>query len=176
MGKALLIVDVQAGMYGFPEFQPYKGEDVITSINALIEKARTANRPVVFVQHAGRDGHPLHPDTAGFSIDPRLARQDTDPVVVKKHCAAFHNTSLIDALEALKVTHLVICGLQTDHCVDSAVRVGVDRGYRVTIAKDAHSTYDTEYMSAELIIKHHEAVWADSFGPVKTIEDIEFSS
>jgi nicotinamidase-related amidase len=174
MTTALLIIDVQSGMYGFPDFQPHSGEAVIETINTLIGKARSADATVIFVQHDGGEGHPLDSATDGFAIDPRLHRKDADPVIVKKHCAAFHGTNLAETLESSGVDTLVVCGIQTDHCVDSAVRIGVDKGYTVVIAKGAHTTFDTEYLGAGKIIEHHEAVWNASFGPVTPVDEIEF--
>lgn len=176
MTRALLIVDVQVGMYAFEDFQPYRGGAVIGAINRLIEKARKADRPVIFVRHAGREGHPLQAGSSGHAIDPRLHINDADPIVDKSHCVAFRGTTLVKQLTALNVTELVICGLQTDHCVDSAVRIAVDQGYKVIIAADAHTTYDTEYLPAKSIIQHHEAVWSDSFGLVQPVESIEFAA
>ena len=171
---ALLVVDVQAGMYEDPGFQPHNGSEVIDAINQLIATARSVKAPVVFVQHKGREGNPLANGKPGHAIDPRLHREAGDPVIVKSHCAAFHDTELEATLNGLNVSDLIICGIQTDHCVDSAVRIAVDRGFDVTIAKGAHTTFDTDYLTAAQIIEHHEAVWADSFGRVRDIEVISF--
>jgi len=171
---ALLVVDVQAGMYMFPEFQPHNGAKVIENINALIAKARNSQTPVIFVRHEGDAENPLAKGTAGYEIDPRLNRLDSDTVIEKSHCVSFRDTDLESTLKSSEINHLIICGIQTDHCVDSVIRIAVDRGFTITAAKGAHTTFDTDYMPASKIIQHHEAVWADSFGPVQKIDDISF--
>lgn len=37
---------------------------------------------------------------------------------------------------------LIICGLQTDYCVNATVRQALTLGYDVVLAADAHSTVD----------------------------------
>ena len=172
---ALLIVDVQIGMFGFPDMQPYQGESVIENINALITRARQQNAAVIFVQHDGGEGHPLDAKIEGHAIDPRLNKRETDPVIVKQHCVAFRNTALESTLETLGVKQLIITGIQTDYCVDSAVRIAVDKGYEVTIASGAHTTFDTEYMGAKDIITHHETIWTNNFGTVKPAKTVTFA-
>jgi len=155
--KALLIVDVQAGMFMFPEFQPYEGETVIQNINILIGNARVNKTPVIFIRHDGGEGHPLGKGSEGYKIDPRLNSLPEDPIIEKSHCVSFRDTELEETLNSLGVDHLIICGIQTDHCVDSAIRIAIDRGFAVTIPIGAHTTFDTDYLPAKMIIQHHEA-------------------
>jgi nicotinamidase-related amidase len=69
--------------------------------------------------------------------------------------SAFHETDLHARLSLLGVEHLVIAGLQTEYRVDSACRTAAALGYRVTLVKDGHTTYDTPVLSAARIIMHH---------------------
>jgi nicotinamidase-related amidase len=54
----------------------------------------------------------------------------------------------------LDVEHLVVCGMQTEFCVDATVREAERRGFRVTLVGDAHATYPVDGMSAEQIVAH----------------------
>jgi nicotinamidase-related amidase len=76
-------------------------------------------------------------------------------VIEKCHSSTFHETDLHPRLSRLGVDQLVIAGLQTEYCVDSACRTAVALGYRVTLVKDRHATYDTPVLSAAQIIMHH---------------------
>ena len=76
-------------------------------------------------------------------------------MIEKRHSSAFHETDLHAQLSRLGIDHLVIAGLQTEYCVDSACRTAVALGYRVTLVKDGHTTYDTPVLSAAQIIMHH---------------------
>ena len=68
---ALLIIDVQMGMY--EESNPvYRGEALLETIGGLIAQARAADVPVIYVQHDGSEGHPLHPDAPVWPIHPAI--------------------------------------------------------------------------------------------------------
>ena len=58
-------------------------------------------------------------------------------------------------LQARGIDRLVICGLQTDYCVNATVRQAHALGYDVVLAADAHSTVDNGSMAAEQIIANH---------------------
>lgn len=63
--KALLIIDVQQGMFSAPGMEPYDGEGVVGRLAALL--ARANGLPVFFVQHNGTEpGHPLAENGPGF--------------------------------------------------------------------------------------------------------------
>ena len=79
------------------------------------------------------------------------------------------------------MTHLVTCGMQTDFCVDSATRSAMHRGFNVTLATDAHSTWDNGVLTAEQIIAHHNKVLPNLPGPGTDIAgtpsaEIEFAA
>ena len=60
-GTALVLIDVQRGLIeGFED--DWAG--VLATIAALVERARAAQVPVVYVQHDGGAGHPLEVDSA----------------------------------------------------------------------------------------------------------------
>lgn len=172
---ALLIIDVQNGMFAFPENQPHDSELLIKTINELISKARAAKCPIVFVQHDGVGDHPLTPGTEGHDIADTLERNPRDVVVRKTQCGSFNETELLKVLGDLNIARLVVCGLQTEFCVDTAIRSACDHGFKVTIPKQAHSTFNSDTLSAADIIAHHETVWTTAFGTVRTAQDIEFA-
>jgi len=62
---------------------------------------------------------------------------------------------------------LVVCGLQSEFCVDSTVRAALAQGYAVTLVKDGHSTLANGVLSAAQISAHHNATLAHlgSYGP-----------
>jgi hypothetical protein len=63
----------------------------------------------------------------------------------------------LNHLKSQKVEHVVIMGCKTEHCIDSAVRTATISGLDVTLVGDGHSTTDSGALSAEQIIKHHNA-------------------
>jgi nicotinamidase-related amidase len=150
MTKALVVIDVQKGMWG--HYPPYDGEAVVDRIAMLIAKARAAKVPVFFVQHDGGPDDTLHPGKPGFPFHDRLAPQPGDDVTVKQRSSAFHGTDFDARLKAASIDHLVVTGMQSEYCVDSAIRGAYERGYKVTLVCDAHSTFDTRAAKAKDII------------------------
>ena len=49
-------------------------------------------------------------------------------------------------------------------------------GYEVTLVKDAHSTWDTNHLSASQIIDHHNSLLSEWFVSLKGVNEISFIS
>lgn len=165
MSTALLIIDVQQALcYG--EYAAFEAARVIERINLVSRKARAAGAPVVVIQHESRGG-PLDHGTDGWRLADGLDVQSTDILVRKTATDSFHNTELQSVLRARGVTRLVICGLQSEFCVDTTTRRALALGYPVALVSDAHSTLDNSVLSAAQISAHHNETLANitSFGP-----------
>jgi nicotinamidase-related amidase len=102
----------------------------------------------------------------GWRLDPDLQVQSDDVYIRKATPDSFHNTGLLAELQARGVKSLVICGLQTEFCVDTTTRRALALGYPVTLVADAHSTLDNGVLSAAQIIAHHNETLSkmESFG------------
>jgi nicotinamidase-related amidase len=174
--EALLVIDVQCGMFTHPTAQPYDGDGVVSRIAQLVDTARYSGAPVIFVQHAGRADEPLAPHKPGFALHPELRPREDEPVVVKRYCNAFQETDLADRLKALGAREVTICGLQTEYCVDTACRAAFAEGLKVTLVRDGHTTFDTSVMPAAAIIRHHNTTLAAGFVTLQTAAEISFGS
>ena len=175
MATALIVIDVQKGMWAHPDHPPYDGDGVVARIAQLIAKARAAGAPVFYVQHHGEeDGHPFKPGLPGFPFHDAIAPQPGDDVTVKHHSSAFHGTDLDAKLKRAGVDHLVITGMQSEYCVDSAVRGAYERGYKVTLVSDAHSTGDTRVAKAKDIVAIQNDTMAGDFATVMPASAVAF--
>lgn len=174
MRKALIVIDVQQGMFEFPGLPPYDGEGVVARVANLIERARSADVPIFFVQHDGGAAHPLTKDGPGFPFRTELTPGTGDDVTVKRNCNAFQDTDLDVKLRAAGIDHLIVCGMQTEHCVDTAVRAAFERGYRVTLVGDAHTTFDNGVIPAAAIVAHHNKTLSGSFAAVLPASSVRF--
>ncbi|HLZ62853.1 MAG TPA: cysteine hydrolase family protein [Ktedonosporobacter sp.] len=172
---ALLVIDVQVGM--FAEDDPvYQGNQLLATISNLIEKARQAEIPVIYIQHGSkRKGHPVEEGTAGWQLHPAIAPQEGDAVVRKRMPDSFYETSLQEELVARGIKKLVITGIQTDLCVDTTSRRACSLDYDVTLVADGHSTWDREQLSAPQIIAHHNSVLDGWFVTLKKADEISFN-
>jgi nicotinamidase-related amidase len=171
---ALVVIDVQQGMFADPESPPHDGAAVVERIRALIAEARRQGKPVFFVQHDGGAGDVLAHDAPGFVYHPALAPQPGDRVSVKRHCNAFQETDLDAQLEAAGVRHLTVCGMQSEYCVDTTVRAAFERGYKITLVSDAHTTFDNPGLTAADIIAHHNRTLQGSFATLVPAAAVRF--
>ncbi|MGD9913255.1 MAG: isochorismatase family cysteine hydrolase [Rhizobiaceae bacterium] len=79
----------------------------------------------------------------GKVID-EIAPGDDEIVLPKTSSSVFVSTHIDYLLRNLGVKQLVLSGLVTDQCVESAVRDACDLGYLVTLVPDACATYTQE--------------------------------
>jgi nicotinamidase-related amidase len=171
---ALVIIDVQNGMFTMPGYTPHDGEGTVGRIATILKQAREKGVPVFFVQHAGDKGDSLEAGTSGFAFRPELAPRGGESVTVKRHCSAFQATDFDATLKRADIDHLVVCGMQTEFCVDTAVRAAYERGYKVTLVSDGHTTFDTKALSGAGIVAHHNATLGSGFAALKKAEEIAF--
>ncbi len=173
MTAALLVIDVQEGM---EPLTAHDGAGVVSRIASLLDRARKAGTSVVYVQHDGsaEPGHPLAREKPGHAVYHAIAPHEGDPVVVKTHCSAFQDTDLDARLRAMEIDHLIVCGMQTEYCVDTTVRAAYERGLKVTLVSDAHSTGDTRTLKAKDIIAHHNVTLGGDFATVKKADEVKF--
>jgi nicotinamidase-related amidase len=175
MSEALIIIDVQEGMFAFPEMQPFDGAETVARIAAILNRARAANAPIFFVQHAGEDGHPLEPGTVGFPFHASLTPLPTESVTVKHHCNAFQETELESVLRGADIESLIVTGMQSNYCVDTFVRAAKERGFAIRLVSDGHTTFDTPVLTAEQIIAHHNHTLEGSFAALVRADDVGFA-
>jgi nicotinamidase-related amidase len=170
---ALLVIDMQ--VCNFEESAPvYGSSELLSKISSLIARSRAAGVPVVYVQHCGPEGAIDEPGTLGWEIHPAVAPIEGDMVIQKRHPDAFQDTNLQHELESKGVEKLIITGIQTEYCVDTTCRRAYSLGYDVILVKDAHSTWDTDHLTAPQIIAYHSAVLGGWFATLREASEVEF--
>ena len=173
MKKALLVIDVQNGMFQEGNVV-FKGDRLLQNLKDLIAQARSNEIPIFYIQHNAPAGKPLEYRTKGWEIHPEITPNTQDVIIQKTTPDSFFNTSLDEELKKQEVEHLVIAGIQTEACVDTTCRRAFSMKYKVTLVSDTHSTRDSQNITAQQIINHHNDVlrW---FADVYPSKDISFS-
>jgi nicotinamidase-related amidase len=151
MATVLLIVDVQRGLVD--ALGAERRAAFLDTIKGLLERARAAGTPVVYVRHDGSPNE-LCMGSAEWQIAGEIAPFKGEPIVDKRFRDAFRETNLEEILGQVGVDHLVVAGMQTEYCVDSTVREAERRGYRVTLVEDGTATFAAEGTSEEQIRAH----------------------
>lgn len=165
MTTALLIIDVQNALCS-GDYAAFEAKRVIDKINLVTNLVRQAKAPVIVIQHEEAGG-PLAHGTEGWKLDPGLQVRPEDIYIRKTTPDSFHNTNLLAVLQARGITQLVICGLQSEYCVDTSTRRALALGYPVILVADGHTTMDNSVLTAAQISAHHNETLShmDSFGP-----------
>jgi len=169
MSRALVVIDVQRALIEHPG--AHRPREVLDNIAGLLERARAAGTPVVFVQHDGDAGEALEPGTPGWEIHPAVAPREHEPVVRKRASDSFWHSRLADVLDGAGVGELVLTGMRTEMCVDTTARAAVSRGYAVTLVADSHTTTDGERLTADAVVQHHNHV-LDDFGNDEAVVEL----
>lgn len=165
MSTALLIIDVQHALC-VGDHAAFAVEHVIDRINTVSANARAAGVPVVIIQHETPAGEFQH-GSAGWQLAAGLDVQPGDWQIRKRATDSFHQTELHERLQQHGVTELIICGLQSDFCVDTTTRRALALGYPVVLVADGHSTVANGVLTAAQITAHHNVTLSNitSFGP-----------
>jgi nicotinamidase-related amidase len=144
---AVLVVDMQVAL----DDPAYKvGADqtpAVEAIGTLLPHARRRGVLVVYARTGyrpdGRDGGvfmekipgliELQLDDPGYEIDPRIAPEDADVVIGKKHASAFFGTNLSSLLVSHGVDTVILTGCSTSGCIRAAAIDGVSYGFRMIL-------------------------------------------
>jgi nicotinamidase-related amidase len=146
MGKtALLVIDVQKALFG-KGTPVHRADELLVNINSLIDAFRAHSLPVLFICHTN-DSMPEN--SPGWRPHEALHMADGDTQLKKTVSDSFKERSIVSALEEQDVETIVVTGLVTHGCVKAACLGGLQKGYTVTLAADAHSSFNKD--AAELI-------------------------
>jgi hypothetical protein len=160
---------VQNGVVG----GAYERDTVVANVGTVVEKARAAKVPVVWVQHSSDN---LAQGSEQWKIVPELSPDESEPLVQKRYPDSFEETTLESVLADLAVGRLVVVGAQTDECVRSTLHGALVRGYDATLVSDAHTTEDLSAWGApppELVIAHTNLYWGNHEAPGRTAGTVE---
>lgn len=141
---ALLVVDMQQAFVAHCA----NPDSLIATVVTLVNRARLARVPVVWTRHSAPPE--LEIGDEDWQIIDELAPEPGDPIVEKLTASAFAGTDLHDTLRSLGVGQLWVCGVASDTAVLATCWAALERGFRVTLAQDAHATSDSEFDGAPL--------------------------
>jgi nicotinamidase-related amidase len=142
---ALVVIDVQKGFDQADYWGPRNNPECEDNIAELIAAWRRGGGPIVYVRHdSTKPGSPFEPGTPGNELR-EFVDGEPDLFVVKHVNSAFLGDPDLHAwLTERGLGKLVLCGVQTNHCVESTARTAADLGYEVLFVLDATHTFDRE--------------------------------
>lgn len=133
MTTALLVVDMQVSLI---EDETPNPDEILDAVKGLVEAARGEGVPVIWITDSRVEPNPaLHPSCTPSEGEIR---------VVKSNRNAFDGTDLEAELTILGVERVIICGMQSDACIQETVREAAGLGFKVVLVSDAHTTHAFE--------------------------------
>ena len=163
---ALLVIDLQKGEYNVEKRAQNPDRRylydrirdlVIPNGQRLIAACRGAGIEVVYtvIESLTKDGRDRSLDykISGIfaargsweaEVIDELGPGDDDIVIPKTASSLFNSTNCDYVLRNLGIEYLMVMGMLTDQCVESAVRDGCDRGFLMTLVDDACATYSEQ--------------------------------
>ncbi len=166
---ALLVVDVQNGVVA----GNHERDTVVSNIASLVEKARQARVPVVWVQQTDER---FVKDSDDWRIVPELRPGDAEPQIEKAYGDSFEETALEAVLAEFGVGRLIVAGAQTDACIRGTLHGALVRGYDAILVSDAHTTEDSTEWGApppDQVIAHTNLYWTYETAPGRTAGTVE---
>ncbi len=143
---ALIVVDVQRGFDDADFWGRRDNPDCEANIARLIAGWTDHARPIVLVRHDSvKPDSPLDTDTPGNAFKEVVADAAYDILVTKQVNSAFYGEPDLEAwLRERGVGQIVVCGIQTNMCVETTARMGGNLGFDVLVPLDACHTFDLE--------------------------------
>ena len=174
--QALLIIDVQNDYFEGGKSQLHNPNGALANIEKVLAKFRAKGFTVIHVQHVGGPNDAFFlPETHGVQIHENLTPLGNEYHITKHMPSSFLGTNLEKVLKDNEITDIVICGMMSHMCIDTAVRACQDFGFRVVLLDDACATkdltYNDEIIPAETVHKAFMASLNGMFANViKTCE------
>ena len=147
--KALIIIDMLQDFVDGALANP-RAQAILPPLQRLLEHARREGWVVVFSNDAHQPGdrelavwgeHAMA-GTPGAQVVEALQPQRGDLIVPKRLYGAFDGTDLDRSLHARGVDEVVLAGQHTHICVRHAAYGAFERGYAITVPRDAVCTFE----------------------------------
>ena len=165
----LLVIDAQkqitnTALYNFDLF--------VLNVKKLIKTARENHIEVIYVRHDDGPGQELTKGTAGFEIYEEFEPAEQERIFDKNVNSPFRDTGLLEYLAEKQVRQIIAVGLQTDYCMDAAVKCGFEHGFHMIVPEETNSTFDNPYLSAEAAYRYYnEFLWKGRYADCISMEE-----
>ena len=161
---ALLVVDVQQGLI---DWHPYRADELLKEIGQLIGGARENGTEVIYVRHNEDDKDGLFLGNPAWQVHSAIAPREGERIFDKRFSSSFKNTGLDEYLRGRGIKTLVVCGMQTEYCIDATIKSAFERDYAVFMPEGGSTTYDNRLATADKLVAFYEkAIWNGRFADV----------
>jgi ureidoacrylate peracid hydrolase len=131
---------------------------LVADIHTLAEVCENTHIPVLYTQHIydrtklndlqneqyDLDGRMITCDISGDGWKLYGFNPPQDQVYEKYNYNIFSNQRLVDDVQKLNIKTLIITGVSTQICVETAIRDGFDLGYKIVVPDDLTGTTSSD--------------------------------
>ena len=84
----------------------------------------------------------------------------------------FKYTGLLEYLTEKQTRQIIAVGLQTDYCMDAAVKCGFEHGFHMIVPEGTNSTFDNQCLPAEVTYRYYnEFIWKGRYADCILMEE-----
>ena len=129
----LLVVDVQVGVMD----ESWDAARIVKNVARAVERARAQGVPVIWVQQSDND---LVYGSPQWQWVPELVPAAGESLIHKRFNSSFEQTALEQELAERGATHIALAGASSNWCIRATAYGALERGYDLTLIRDAHTT------------------------------------
>lgn len=160
---ALLIIDMQKDVL---KKLVDSGSSVVPKIQDAVKRCREKGMPIIFIARVHRkDGVDIErfrlelfkerpflvEGSLGAEFVEELKPHATDYIIQKRRFSGFFQTDLLLVLMRLRISSLLLCGVQTPNCIRATAVDGLGYDFHITILEDATAALTPEVHQANLL-------------------------
>jgi nicotinamidase-related amidase len=146
MKYCLIVIDMQKGIFSLKQ-RVENAPELMRNIQLALACARQHDIDIVFSQHANDTF--LRPGSEGHALVDSLSVMPGDTVLAKTQPDILTGAGLAERLRERHITALIIAGLISNGCVQSACLSALAHGFDVVLLSDSHSTF---YRQADKVV------------------------
>ncbi|MBX8639578.1 MAG: cysteine hydrolase [Thermoplasmata archaeon] len=174
-GTVLILVDMinefVSGKYGSP-----RAEKMVPHVLTLLNKARQAEIPVIYVRDAHRENDPelkvwgkhAMEGTTASEIVTTLKPEKDETVFSKRQYSAFLNTGIDRKLKRIGARSIIFAGISADICVQHNVADAFYRGYTTLAVRECVESISAD--AKERALKYMETIYGTKILSLKQVE------
>ncbi len=147
---ALILIDIQNIYFTEGAYLLFEPELAGQQAKKVLEEFRSNGLPVVHVKHVFHTENYKEDSEYLNEIHAAVFPAGNEKIIMKQHPNCFWHTDLLEYLQSLEITDLVVLGMMSHMCVDTTVRACQDYGYQVTVIDDACTTKPLSWKGKEM--------------------------
>ncbi len=169
LSTALIVIDIQNDFCSPSGLMSGLGKDVsamdelVDGIKKLIEICSSSNLPVLYTQQIYDRSKLNELQKEQYDLDSKLITCDIDSdgwkfykldpnpedVYQKYNYNIFSNPALVERLTNSGIKTIMVTGVSTQICVETAIRNGFDLGYKIVVPEDLVGTTSSDSQTQE---------------------------